>query len=122
MSVVPRIAVVAAVLAFAAATTQAQPPAAQNLPFTPKGARGAYNFGGSTKEGPGETSPYKSAKEHYEALRKQAAGTGRLTAAQLPDWSGVWGLDGGAFNFDPSLARDATRYGPLAPDNQAFYE
>jgi hypothetical protein len=131
MSVVPRIALVAAVLAFASATTphaqpqrpdDAQPAPADKLPFKPKGARGSYNFGGSTKEGPGETAPYKSAREHFEALRKQAAAAGALAAAQLPDWSGVWGLDGGAFNFDPSLARDATHYGPLSPGNQAFYE
>src|SRR6202012_5998880 len=104
MSLVPRIAVLAAALSFAStAAPLAQPqrpddapPTPKNLPFAPKGARGSYNFGGTNKEGPGETSPYKSAKEHYEALKKQAAGTGRLTGAQLPDWSGVWGLDGGA--------------------------
>jgi len=123
MSVVPRIAILAAALALASTAPHAQPAARSDLPFTPKGARGSYNLpGASTREGPGETSPYKSAREHYEALRKQAAGGGRLTAAQLPDWSGVWGLDGGAFNWDPSLARDATHYGPLAPDNQKFYE
>jgi hypothetical protein len=129
MSLVPRIAVLAATVALAGAPAlHAQPQrpddapgAPKNLPFTPKGARGAYNFGGTTREGPGDTSPYHSAKEHFEALRKQAGGAGRLAAAQLPDWSGVWGLDGGAFNFDPSLARDASRYGPLSPANQAFY-
>ena len=131
MSVIPRIAAVAAVLTFAAASAPSAQPQApadaqgapKNLPFTPKGARGAYNFGGTDKEGPGETTAYKSAKAQYEALKKQAVnGTGRLSRAQLPDWSGVWGLDGGAFNWDPSLARDATHYGPLSPDNQKFYE
>ena len=122
MSIVPRIAVLAAALMFASAAPHAQA-AAGKLPFTPKGARGSYNFPGeSTREGPGETSLYKSAQAHYEALKKEAAGNGRLTAAQLPDWSGVWNLDGGGINFDPSLARDATHYGPLSPDNQKFYE
>ena len=123
MSVLPRIAVLAAALAFAsAAALHAQPPSKGDLPFTPKGARGSYNIpGGSTKEGQGETASYKSAQAQYAALKAQAKG-GRLTAAQLPDWSGIWGLDGGAFNFDPSLARDATHYGPLAPDNQKFYD
>ena len=94
-----------------------------DLPFTPKGARGAYNGpGGSTKEGPGETSPYASAKAHYEALKAAARGGRMLKPAELPDWSGVWNVDGGLANFDPSLARDATHYGPLAPANQAFYE
>ena len=45
-----------------------------------------------------------------------------LTATQLPDWSGVWNIDGGFVNFDPSLARDATHYGPLSAGNQAFYD
>jgi hypothetical protein len=94
-----------------------------DLPFTPKGQRGAYNGrGGSTKEGPGETSPYKSAKEHYEALKRAANGGTKLGPNELPDWSGVWNIDGGFVNFDPSLARDATHYGPLSPDNQKFYE
>ena len=55
-----------AALLFASAL-HAQPPAAgaNTLPFTPKGARGAYSMGGSTKEGPGETAPYKSAREEY---------------------------------------------------------
>jgi hypothetical protein len=93
------------------------------LPFTPKGARGAYNAPGSSMaEGPGETSPYPSAKAHYEALKKQATGGGRLGPTQLPDWTGVWNIDGGFVNFDPSLARDATHYGPLAADNQKFYD
>jgi hypothetical protein len=127
MSPIPRIAVLAATLALAGAPAlHAQPQrpddapgAPKNLPFAPKGARGAYNFGGTNREGPGDTAPYKSAREHFETLRKQAS---KLTAAQLPDWSGIWGLDGGAFNFDPSLARDATHYGPLSKANQAFYE
>jgi hypothetical protein len=110
-------------LAVGAAGAQDATPGFGKLPFTPKGARGSYNApGSSTAEGPGETSPYKSAKAHYEALRKQASGAGRLGPTQLPDWSGVWNIDGGFTNFDPSLARDATHYGPLSPDNQKFYD
>ena len=59
------------------------------LPFTPKGQRGAYNApGGPTKQGIGETSPYKTAKEHWEALKKAAHGGLILKAAELPDWGG----------------------------------
>ena len=107
----------------AAPTLASAQPARPTLPFTPKGARGAYNGpGSSSKEGPGETSPYKSAREHYEALKKAAGGGRMLTATQLHDWSGVWNIDGGFVNFDPSLARDATHYGPLSAGNQAFYD
>ena len=111
-------------LTLAAAGAGAQDaPGPGKLPFTPKGARGAYSaLGSSTVEGPGETSPYASAKAHYEALKKQASGSGRLGPAQLPDWSGVWNISGGFINFDPALARDATHYGPLSPGNQKFYE
>lgn len=117
-------AAVAAVLAFAPAmAAAADGPSRPALPFTPKGARGAYNMpGSSTKEGLGETAPYHSAKEHYEALKKAAGGGRMLKASELPDWSGVWNIDGGFVNFDASLARDATHYGPLAPDNQKFYD
>ena len=116
-------ALLATALAMAPAVVGAQTPAKSALPFAPKGARGAYNApGASTKDGPGETSPYASARAHYEALKKQASGDGRLGPAQLPDWSGVWNIDGGFTNFDPSLARDATRYGPLSAGNQAFYD
>lgn len=108
-------------LGLAAGAAGAQNP--RNLPFTPKGARGAYNgAGGSTAEGPGETSPYPSAQAHYLALKAQAKGEGRLGPAELPDWSGVWNINGGFVNFDPSLARDASHYGPLSPGNQAFYD
>ena len=94
------------------------------LPFTPKGQRGQYNApGGPTKQGIGETVPYKTAKEQWDFLRKQAtAGTGILKAADLPDWGGVWVVDDTPVDFDPSLPRDADIYGPLAPDNQKFYD
>ena len=116
-------AILAAGLVAAPGLASAQAPARPTLPFTPKGARGAYNMpGSSSKEGLGETSPYKSAREHYEALKKAAGGGHMLTAAQLPDWTGVWNIDGGFVNFDPSLARDATHYGPLSASNQAFYD
>ncbi len=113
-----------AALAFApVAASAASGPGRPALPYTPKGQRGAYNMPGtSSKEGPGETTPYKSAQEHWEALKKAANGGRQLKAAELPDWSGIWNIDGGFVNFDPSLARDATHYGPLAPDNQKFYD
>jgi hypothetical protein len=116
------LAVVLAIVPGLAAAQEGRPKL--DLPFTPKGARGSYNMPGtSTKEGPGETSPYKSAKEHYEALKAAAQGADRMRKAdELPDWTGVWNIDGGFVNFDPSLARDATHYGPLSPSNQAFYE
>jgi hypothetical protein len=122
-----RAAAVAALLACGLAAAPmiaaAQAPAKPKLPVTPKGARGAYNAPGSSSvEGPGETSPYKSAQEHYEALKKQAGGGRMLKAGELPDWTGVWTIDGGFVNFDPSLARDATHYGPLSASNQAFYD
>jgi hypothetical protein len=38
--------------------------------------------------------PYKSAKEHYEALKKNANGGTKHTVQTLPDWSGYWNGDG----------------------------
>lgn len=39
--------------------------------------------------------PYKTAKEHYEALKKAAKGGTKHTAQTLPDWSGYWNSDFG---------------------------
>ena len=88
------------------------------------GQRYAYNIpGGATQGGLGATVSYKSAQEEYEALKAKANGGRRLTAAQLPNWGGVWQVSPpwAQFNFDPSLARDADVYGPQAPDAHAFY-
>ena len=92
------------------------------LPFVARGQRGFYNApGGPTVQGIGDTSLYKTAKEHWDALKKAAGGGRYLKAAQLPDWSGVWNVDDTPVDFDPSLPRDADIYGPLAPDNQRYY-
>jgi hypothetical protein len=94
------------------------------LDFIPKGARtGQWRPGDPVRGGIGETVPYKSAKEQWEVLKAKYKGGVKLTGnGDLPDWSGVWrGNDGGP-NFDPSLLRDSDQYGPLSPDNQAYYD
>jgi hypothetical protein len=107
----------------AAAAPQMEGRGGTGLPFTPKGQRGAYNGpGGPTVQGIGDTSPYKTARDHWEALKKGARGGLILKAADLPDWGGVWVVDDTPVDFDPSLPRDADIYGPLAPDNQKFYD
>jgi hypothetical protein len=87
------------------------------------GQRFAYGGSPDAPGGLGATVPYKSAKEEYEALKARARGGRKLTAAQLPDWSGVWEVSppSGTFNFDPSLSRDADTYGPQSPAAHEFY-
>ena len=94
------------------------------LDFIPKGARGTgWAPGDAVRGGLGETVAYKSAKEQWEALKAKYHGGVKLTGnGDLPDWSGVWRANDGFPNFDPSLLRDADQYGPLSPDNQAYYD
>ena len=119
-----REAAVAAV--FSSVCVAAAMPCAALAQSAPKqiGQRFAYNApNGPPQGGLGATVAYKSTKEEYEALKAKARGGMKLTAAQLPDWSGVWQPGPGpqAFNFDPSLMRDADVYGPQAPDAHKFY-
>lgn len=93
------------------------------LPFLPKGQRGYYNReGGPTATGPGETVPYKTAQEQWEALKKAAHGGRRLSPAELPNWSGIWDVADPFADFDPALAKDASDYGPLSAEGHKYYD
>lgn len=94
------------------------PPYPAQLPLAPSKTAKTW-----TQANRDYTTTYKTADEHYAALKRQAGG-GKVNVpyAQLPDWSGIWTAANGV-SFDPSVRpRDNKNYGPLSPKYQAQYE
>jgi hypothetical protein len=66
---------------------------------------------------------HKTAWDLYQALKAEAKGGQRLTAATMPDWSGVYSrpADKG-FTFDPDTPAGAMTTAKLTPEYQARLE
>jgi hypothetical protein len=63
---------------------------------------------------------HKTAQDLYQALREQAKGGQRLTAASLPDWSGVYTRKPvPGFAFDPDQPPGGLPTAKLTPEYQA---
>jgi hypothetical protein len=62
--------------------------------------------------------PYKTAKEHYDALVAKANGGTKHTRATLPDWSGAW-AGGGGFGGGRVPPSDIVKV--LKPEYQEAY-
>jgi hypothetical protein len=94
------------------------------VPYETGGQVGGARLYGSEGTGkPGATDlkspyPFKTATEQYEAWLKDAHGGTKHTAADLPDWSGVWmGGGGGRRNAGP--VSDTIKF--LKPEYQEYY-
>ena len=93
-------------------------------PYEDTGQVGSSRLYGSLGTGqPGATNyaspyPYKTAKEHFAALLKEAKGGTKHTKAGLPDWSGIWDARGG-FGGGRGPASDVIKY--LQPKYQESY-
>ena len=59
---------------------------------------------------------HRTASDLYQAFSRQADGGQRLTAAQLPDWSGVYTRGGVIFNFDPDQGFNRLPTAKLTPE------
>ncbi|HZI78925.1 MAG TPA: hypothetical protein VFD69_05410 [Vicinamibacterales bacterium] len=66
---------------------------------------------------------HKTAWDLYQALKAEAKGGQRLTAAMMPDWSGVYSrpADKG-FTFDPDTPQGVLTTAKLTPEYQAKLE
>ncbi len=93
-------------------------------PYEESGQVGSSRLYGSLGTGkPGAANyaspyPFKTAKEHFEAWRKDAKGGTKHTKADLPDWSGIWEARGG-FGGGQSPPSDMLKY--LKPQYQESY-
>ncbi len=92
------------------------------VPYETSGQVGGARLYGSEGTGkPGTTNlaspyPFKTATAQYEAWLQQAHGGTKHTAADLPDWSGVW-MGGGGRNQGP--VSDVVKF--LKPKYQEYY-
>jgi hypothetical protein len=61
-----------------------------------------------------QTQEYETSLEEYDALKMQANGGTKHTAATIPDWRGVWSrqIRGPVFSFDESAGRNPDLTGP----------
>ena len=59
---------------------------------------------------------HRTAWDLYKAFEQQANGGKKLSAAELPDWSGVYTRGGAIFNFDPDQGRDRLPTAKLTPE------
>jgi hypothetical protein len=113
------IALTAAASAAAQAPARpAPPPPPAALPLAPSATAKTWTEANRRYE-----TTYKTSKEHYEALKRQAGGGLQNPAwDKLPDWSGIW-TAANAVSFDPAVRpRNNPAYGPLTPAYQAQYD
>lgn len=59
---------------------------------------------------------HATAWDLYQSLQREADGGSSLTAAQMPDWSGVYTRGGIIFNFDPDQGSERMPTAKLTPD------
>jgi hypothetical protein len=94
------------------------------VPYETSGQVGGARLYGSEGTGKAGTTnldspyPFKTASEQYQAWLKEAQGGTKHSAADLPDWSGVWmGGGGGGRNQGP--VSDVVKF--LKPKYQEYY-
>ncbi|HEX5281219.1 MAG TPA: hypothetical protein VFW28_14160 [Micropepsaceae bacterium] len=94
------------------------------VPYETGGQVGGARLYGSQGTGkPGTTDlgspyPFKTATEQYEAWLKEAHGGTKHTAADLPDWSGIW-MGGGGGRRAGGAVSDTIKF--LKPEYQEYY-
>jgi hypothetical protein len=59
---------------------------------------------------------HRTAWDLYKAFERQADGGQKRSAADLPDWSGVYTRGGAIFNFDPDQGRERLPTAKLTPE------
>jgi hypothetical protein len=59
---------------------------------------------------------HRTAWDLYKAFEQQAGGGKKLTASELPDWSGIYTRGGAIFNFDPDQGRERLPTAKLTPE------
>lgn len=94
------------------------------VPYETSGQVGGARLYGSEGTGkPGTTNlaspyPFKTATEQFQAWLKQAHGGTKHTAADLPDWSGLW-MRGGGGRGNQGPVSDVVKF--LKPKYQEYY-
>jgi hypothetical protein len=77
-------------------------------------------------QGRGPAKTYKTAWEHFEALKARAHGGQKKTLTELPDWSGLWErvrrTEGWPYPFDLTEPANGPTTAKLTPEYQAKFD